>query len=361
MKNTLLEISWENNPLPIASKENLNNLLEEVKTHGVVDVKKFDPQKDETYIKAFETSELPGCVICIFNSRKAMNEVLFRASLFVETTDCKLYFTNGEYFSDDPLEAGQTYGADRKFVDYAVGNTPAYDGIRGYDLPGKKLNAFLAKAAQDKTLPAKNQTYAAMEAEFLDFLRTLRRKYGDDYSLITSIAIPAFISITSHEFLHAQYFSDARLRENVDEYVASHLSDREIKLLIKCLKSSIYTTIEEDIYYRNNEIFAYMLGKNEYEDSSTRGGLFYTRALCVLKHNTPPEDLTEPAADCFDAMYKAWAENDFGQGVSADKLAEISGKVFEEYKSQLPGTLDVKKGAFYKYLTAKGTAPIIVE
>jgi hypothetical protein len=45
MKNTLLKISWENKPLPIAGKENLDNLLEEVKTHGVVDVKKFNPQR----------------------------------------------------------------------------------------------------------------------------------------------------------------------------------------------------------------------------------------------------------------------------------------------------------------------------
>ncbi|MDR0734328.1 MAG: hypothetical protein LBG16_01170, partial [Elusimicrobiota bacterium] len=67
------------------------------------------------------------------------------------------------------------------------------------------------------------------------------------------------------------------------------------------------------------------------------------------------------ASDCFEDMYKVWEENNFGQGVSADKLTEISNKVFDLHKPRLPATIDVKKGAFYKYLTDKGTSPIIVE
>jgi hypothetical protein len=71
MKNALLKISWENKPLPIANRENLNNLLKEVKTHGVVDVKKFNPYKDATYIKAFETSEFAWLYYMYFQQQES--------------------------------------------------------------------------------------------------------------------------------------------------------------------------------------------------------------------------------------------------------------------------------------------------
>ena len=353
-----LKIIYSETPVAVSDSAALQKVKDEVASYGVLPTKQFDPSKNLTAVKCFETAEVKGTVFCVFNSRKAQSEILLRSDSFVEATKGK-YFTRADFFSTGPIK--EQSGVGRDFFEYCRGNTPAYDGIRGYDLPGKKFNAFLNKnlkdttaAADDKTL----QTYSRMESLFLDFMQnTIRAKYGNNYTLISSLANDDFIPILSHEFLHAQYFTEPKFAKNVNSYVDSLEGTKELEMFTKfAVATKAYTNIDKIKSFRDNEFLAFMLATGSYEDALKR---FPTDAAVMLRALVPAAAQTADQKAFFDEMFSFWQKNNWAVGKDFDKLNAQSFDILKKYN--LPKTIDAEGSAFYKYLADKGTPPIIIK
>jgi hypothetical protein len=352
-----LRIDFIQEPISISDGSVIREIFKEVSGYGIVSSHNFNPYKDVSYIKSMETKEVKGTVFCIFNSHKTMNEVLQRVSTYVEFTN-NVYFTKEEFFSKRPLQKG---GINRDLIEYVRGNTPKYAGIRGFDLPGKNINAFLDLSDKDDTIPQgddKMFAFYEMEKQFLPFLKTLREKFGDDYTLITSFTIDAGISILSHEFLHAQYFSLPEFAKNVDSYVNGLEGSKELELFVAYAKGTAYPKIEEDKSLRNNEYLAFMLAEGMYEDTLARNRPVLTAVMRKeLLSDYETDGVSKPF---FEEIYNLWKSNDFARGsVTFDELCEKSSEIMKRY--DVSKSTVAEQSAFYKYLTDKGARPIIIK
>lgn len=370
-KAPVLQIDFSTKPLSVLNKADLDDIYNKTAEYGVTPTAEFDPFAMPSVANCFETVEIPGTIICVFNSRKTMNEVLLRASYYTETYS-GIYLTNEEFFSTEPLSA-KTFangkpaeGLDRNDIEITRGNTDKYEGIRGFDIPGKAhsndgkgFNDFLDKWSEDKTVctskDPKMQAYFDMERQFLNFVQDLRKKYNGNYTLISAVSNQYFIPTFSHEMLHSQYFNFPDFAKNVDEYVEQQTDTKEFKLFVNFARR-YYPEMETDIGLRNNEFLTFMLASGMYEDGKVR---WAPLVASMLRHLVPPCDSTAEYEKFFDEIYALW-ENGWQTEEEWSELIKKSMEIQAQYPS-LPQSIDVSQSKFYKYLEERGTSPVIIK
>ncbi|MGB2579668.1 hypothetical protein AAIR98_001587 [Elusimicrobium simillimum] len=341
--------------LPITQKAVLDKVYTQTASYGVINAWDFNPLEHESFVKCFEVEEIKSTVICVFNSQKTMNQVLLRTNIYVEDTDGKEYISKKDFYSDKKFNRS---GITRTYINEMLGNGGKHYGARGYDLPGQKINMFLTLNDNDSTKPAltdaKTKIYAKQEEDFLSFLKTIKNKFANNYTLITAISNGDYIFTISHEVLHAQYFSDKKFRKNVDSYINSNINTPPLELLSKYLKEWAFASIEEDLVLRNNEMLAFLLATQTYEEALDKGQAPILAALLKIDSSTKNNAVYDKF---FNEVYDLW--KDFDNNADFKLFSERSKEIIKKY--DLPISTSQTDSAFYQYLIKKGTAPVIVK
>jgi len=371
ISSPLFQIEFHDAPVSVLNDTDLNLIYQKTTNSGVVPTSEFDPFVNMSVVNCFETVEIPGTIIMVFNSHKTMNEVLLRASYYVETYP-GIYLSNKEFFSTEPLLAKYyangklAVGLDRDDIEITRGNTDKYAGIRGFDIPGnaiskegKGFNDFLDEWAKDKTVPdnsdPKMKRYWEMEMQFLNFVQELRIRYNGNYTIISAVSNHDFIPTLSHEMLHSLYFNCPKFAKNVDDYVEQQINTKDLKLFNN-FGRRYYPEIETDTNLRNNEFLAFMLATGMYEDGKERWGPL---VAVMLRHLIPASEQTLIQRQFFDEINNLWEKGWQTEEEWSDLIAQ-SMDIMASYPT-LPKSINITQSDFYKFLVERGTTPIIVK
>ena len=192
----------------------------------------------EAKVECVDLTELRDVVVCVFNTARAMNAALNRASEWVEVSK-KAVLTDREH-----------------------ADNPANGVVEGHDLRGADLIAFDAdwSAARSSFEPVTEDDYVAkldLERHFWDtFLRPLLAKKPD--LVLLAVAAGTDVEGTlSHEILHAQYFRSAPMREVVARYWKKEVGEADKKAIRERLAKGYAVTDDEALLL--NEFQAYVL------------------------------------------------------------------------------------------------------
>lgn len=167
--------------------------------------KKFNGKKSPTECR--ETKEIPGTFLCQSYTQNDMNLALTRASFFIEG--------NG---GQSEVVVPTT---DRQFQRYLR-------LIGGHDLQGKDLLKYYA-AAKEACDKDKKMCPDPLETELFENFIVPKAQANPDFIIIT-FALHSGLNwrlVVTHEILHAEYFSNEKYRQVIDDFWHNTMSENQ--------------------------------------------------------------------------------------------------------------------------------------